>query len=232
MLLCKFNVVLLTLLLSLNISAFSDNECLKSTFQVTISHKGQPFGLAKNVLHIDKSACILKISHQKLKFINKSWMIDVCREPVHIKNTKGAVQIIKKTKECSGKATDEFCSKYNTIRMTIQDDGLIFAEGEKENIESDHGKVYCSYQLLNAYLDNSFVFSSSKDYEGILSGKNIKKVERVEIISNQTEPAVNSAPRPVMEGADNSEENKSNEAPIEPAPVTEEKKEDPKTTTF
>ena len=35
-----------------------------------------------------------------------------------------------------------------------------------------------------------------------------------------------------MEDDVNSEVNESNEAPIEPAPVTEEKKEDPKTTTF
>ncbi|MDC1174048.1 hypothetical protein OAT67_01530 [Bacteriovoracaceae bacterium] len=231
MLSSKFRKIILILISICNLSllAYTDNECLGSSYNVTIKHKGQPFGLAENILTVEKDVCILKVSHQQLKFLNKSWMIDVCREPVHIKGTKGAVEIIKKTNGCSSRSTDEFCGKFKTLRTLIEDDGLIFAEGNKENIESDHGKVYCSYQLLNAYLDRDFVFSSSRKYADVLNAK--KKEVEVEV-EQESKPI---APRPVMEGDSSPEPTPS--APVEPSESSDEnnrddQKLDPQTTTF
>jgi hypothetical protein len=41
----------------------------------------------------------------------------------------------------------------------IQDDGLIFAEGDRDDLNSNHGKTYCTYLLLKKYLNDSVIFS-------------------------------------------------------------------------
>jgi len=41
----------------------------------------------------------------------------------------------------------------------IADDGLIFAEGDRDNLSSQHGQTFCSYLLLKKYLNDSTVFS-------------------------------------------------------------------------
>jgi hypothetical protein len=56
---------------------------------------------------------------------------------------------------------------------------LIFAEGERENIQSAHGKTYCAYLLLRKYLEEGILFSKYKAPIDIFS-KAEKKVVKEE----------------------------------------------------
>lgn len=161
---------LVLILLSLNTqAAFNDMDCLNVNFNTTIVHKGPPLGLTENVLKIHKSLCVITIEHEKLKFFNKKWEIDVCREPVHIKSGSKDVEVIKRPLNCSGESKGhEFCTTMQDIFTLVQDDGLIFANGEKEDLSSDHGKVYCNFLLVKKYLEEGFVLSRFSVYENFI----------------------------------------------------------------
>lgn len=199
--------------------SFQDNECLNGSFDVEVIHKGQPFGLLPVKLKITKENCKLTIFHEKFKYIKKNWNIDVCREPVHIKKGVGAVEVIKKIAACDSKSTDSFCSEIHEIKTIIQDDGLIFAEGEKENIQTNHGKAYCGFLLLKSYLDRGIIFNRGQNYQGVLSGKSPNIYQSTSNSANTSESGdeVPQAPRPEVEGEDVSD----SDAPSSPAPSVE-----------
>jgi hypothetical protein len=141
---------------------FSPKSCLDSDYKMTMIQKGPLFGLLKHEFTINKKSCIIQVTHNR--YIPKEWIIDVCREPVHIKVlTATGVDVAKKTAQCESgdksKDTSDFCSQYQDLVDVIQDDGLIFAEGDRDNLSSNHGKTFCSYLLLQKYLNESVVFS-------------------------------------------------------------------------
>ncbi len=149
---------------------FSPKSCLDAGYKMKMVQKGPLFGLLKHEFVINKNGCILKISHRK--YFPKEWVIDVCREPVHIKVTSATgVDVAKKDTEClkndKSRDTGDFCSQYFDIVDVIQDEGLIFATGDRDNLESDHGKTYCSYLLLKNYLVMGTVFSRYTDVPDI-----------------------------------------------------------------
>lgn len=145
----------------LHASSFTSKECLEDQFQLKITHKTPPFGLFENVLNMEKNQCILKIKITRFKYLRSNWSIDVCREPVHIKEGDNGIEILKKPGDCLDEEFKEspYCDEYEEIMATLQDDGLIFAKGEKENLKSDHGHIYCSFFLLTQYLGEGIVFS-------------------------------------------------------------------------
>lgn len=141
---------------------FSSKSCLDSSYKMKMIQKGPLFGLLKQEFVIEKKNCIVHITHKK--YFPREWVIDVCREPVHIKVTSATgVDVAKKESNClkkdNSRDTSDFCSQYFTLMDVIQDDGLIFAEGDRDNLYSDHGRTYCSYLLLKKYLNESVVFS-------------------------------------------------------------------------
>jgi hypothetical protein len=143
--------------------------------------KGPLFGLLKQEFIINKKNCIVHITHRK--YLPKEWFVDVCREPVHIKVTSATgVDVAKKEAECvhidKTKDTSDFCSQYFDMMDVIQDDGLIFAEGDRDNLSSDHGKTYCTYLLMRKYLNESVVFSRYTETPEIFLDK-AKDVEPV-----------------------------------------------------
>lgn len=155
-------------------SRFSPKSCLDSTYKMKMIQKGPLFGLIKQEFVIDKKNCIVHISHKK--YLPKEWFVDVCREPVHIKVTSATgVDVAKKEAECMNvdktKDTSDFCSQYFDLTDVIQDDGLIFAEGDRDNLSSDHGKTYCTYLLLKKYLNESVVFSRYTEVPDIFTEK-------------------------------------------------------------
>lgn len=163
----KFSfLVLLTLTSAFAQTRFSSKSCLDSTYKMKMVQKGPLFGLLKQEFVINKKDCIVHITHQK--YMPKEWIVDVCREPVHIKVTSATgVDVAKKESDCfhvdKTKDTSDFCSQYFDMMDVIQDDGLIFAEGDRDNLSSDHGKTYCSYLLLKKYLIESVIFSRYTD---------------------------------------------------------------------
>jgi hypothetical protein len=153
---------------------FSSKSCLDSSYKMKMTQKGPLFGLLKHEFLIDKKNCIIHISYNK--YLPKEWFIDVCREPVHIKVTSATgVDVAKKEAECikkdNSRDTSDFCSQYFTMMDVIQDDGLIFAEGDRDNLNSAHGRTYCSYLLLKKYLNDSVVFSRYTEVQDIFLEK-------------------------------------------------------------
>lgn len=151
-------------LCSISVNSFADGykveDCIRSKFKTEVVHKGWPFGLYDIILKIEKDQCHLNIYHEKLKYIKKNWKVDVCRGPVHIKMGTTSVEVFKRRESCQkGSGSSAYCSKYSTLVQVLQDDGLIFAEGQKEIIESDHGRVNCTFELVKRYLNDGYVFS-------------------------------------------------------------------------
>lgn len=153
--------LLLILMINKGYGDFSGSDCLKSTFKIEVSHKGPPFGLIKNKLRVDKKDCVLIVEKEKYRFFRSRWELDVCRFPIHIKEGAGAIDVYKKTVltcKLKGENQGTFCHSLKKLKSVIQDYGLIFATGEKENISSDHGKIYCSFLLINFYFDENKIF--------------------------------------------------------------------------
>lgn len=141
---------------------FSARACVDASYKMTMTQKGPLFGLLKKEFTIDKTGCILNVTHHE--YLSKEWIIDVCREPIHIKmkSTTGT-DVAKKLESCTGKdkpkETTDFCGQYGEIIDVIQDEGLIFAQGDRDDLGSDHGKTYCAYLLIKRYMDDGIVFS-------------------------------------------------------------------------
>lgn len=143
---------------------FSVTECLNFDFKESVSHKVKPFGLLKNILTVEKSKCVMTVRLEKYKYLKKQWKIDICREPIHIKYGMEAVDVFKRKGRCID-STGDYCQSFDKLLRALEDDGLIFAEGERENINSVHGKLYCSFQLIKSYLAEGIVYSRSKKYD-------------------------------------------------------------------
>jgi hypothetical protein len=161
---------------------FSELECLQSQFETETSHGVKPFGFFKNVLKISKNGCDLTVSHEKYRFMKETWNIDVCRAPVHIKKGDGSIEVIKRDGSCvdQGLTESTFCKNLNTLSSVIQDDGLIFAPGIKEDISSEHGKVYCSYMLVENYLRKGKVYSTSGSTHSVMQPQAVEAPKTVE----------------------------------------------------
>jgi hypothetical protein len=93
------------------------------------------------------------------------------------------VDVAKKEAEClkndNSRDTSDFCSQYFTMMDVIQDDGLIFAQGDRDNLYSDHGRTYCSYLLLKKYLNESIIFSRYTEVPDIFLEKSKPQVAPV-----------------------------------------------------
>ena len=153
---------------------FSGTECFESSFKMEVTHKSFPFGLLTKTLNVDKNGCEIKISHNQYKYMSKGWTIDVCRDPIHIKTTVGSVDVYRKVGKCNT-IKDEFCNQYRKLKTVIEDDGLIFASGQKNDIKAAHGQTYCTYMLLKEYLEKSIVLNLGHNYDYLLMDMNGKK---------------------------------------------------------
>ncbi|MEI8347990.1 MAG: hypothetical protein WCG27_11025 [Pseudomonadota bacterium] len=170
----KFKNILVVVLLLFVTHArcqFTDNNCLSTNYTTNIAHKASLWGMLENVLSIKKENCVLTIGHQQWQWIKKQWIVDVCRSPVHIKSGLQSIDVIRRQNSCDfpikGKK-DPFCQQYDDLIGLIQDDGLIFAAGERDDLSSDHGKVYCAYLLFRAYLGKEIIFARHASYDHVL----------------------------------------------------------------
>ena len=161
---------------SLSLLAFDGNECFSSNYNVEVKHKAFPFGLLSKTLEMKKEKCSIEISFNRYKYLNSKWEIDICRNPVHIKETSRTTNVIRKVNECTN-VKNKFCNEYLNIKKVIEDNGLIFAKGDKSELDSSHGKVYCTYLLINRYLDKNLVFNSGNDYGFIANSISVSERE-------------------------------------------------------
>ena len=73
-------------------------------------------------------------------------------------------------------------------------EGLIFAEGDRDSLSSDHGKTYCTYLLLRRYLLDSIVFSRYTEVPAIFEQKPSAPIE---LKKEEPAPPITVAPAPV-----------------------------------
>lgn len=165
----KYSFLSLTLVLGTNAFAnnkFSSKECLDAKYQTKIQHKGKFFGLLENKLSIEKDKCLITVTFKGI--LETTWKVDVCREPIHMKVTsKGSQEVYKRDKKCEDKTKSDYCYFRKELMENMQDHGLIFAQGQREDISQSHGQTYCSYLLLQRYLDDGVVFSSFESPKNI-----------------------------------------------------------------
>lgn len=165
MLFSKFSFLFLVLMVSTSAEAltrFLPKSCLDANYKTKIAHRGPLFGLLPHELTVEKKGCLINIQYRR--YLPKEWTIDVCREPVHIKVASATgTDVAKKTDECvkpdKSKNTSNFCGQYFDLIDVLQDDGLIFAEGDRDSLGTPHGRIYCAYLLLERYLTDEIMFS-------------------------------------------------------------------------
>lgn len=159
MLCLKYKITIVLLLANIGYAQkFDSQQCLDSKVQTFIQSEGRFFGLLKSKLSINKSECTIEVKLKEI--LETKWVVDICREPIHIKVTsKGSQRVYKRAGECQAGSTTQYCVYWRELYATLQDYGLIFAQGERENIKSSHGQTYCSYLLLKEYLGKGVLFS-------------------------------------------------------------------------
>lgn len=196
----RYSILLLVFIASAHAQTrFSSRACLDSHYKMRMIQKGPLFGLLKHEFVINKKACDITVTYRK--YFPREWKIDVCREPVHIKVTSATgVDVAKKINECinidKSRDTSDFCSQYFDLIDVIQDEGLIFAEGDRDDLNSDHGKTYCTYLLFRRYLFDSVVFSRYTDVPEIFEGKPMTPVKKEGPVAEPVTPAPQPAPAP------------------------------------
>jgi hypothetical protein len=164
-----------------------------------IKHEGKFFGLIKNNLNIKKKGCLVEVTFKNI--LETTWKVDVCREPVHIKVKKMENESFYKRKgTCLHGLKDDFCEHWKGLKENLQDYGLIFAKGERETISTSHGQTYCTYLLLQRYLDDGVLFSKFESPKSIF-----KKEEVVEASSLSISAPVERGATPIMINEEKSE---------------------------
>lgn len=158
---CRYLITALLFVSSLvlaNPQRYTTKQCLDAHFDTYIKHEGNFFGLITNELWVKKSQCIIEVTYKNL--LKTKWLIDICREPVHIKLTaKGSQNVHKRSHHCSDSDQNNFCTYRNDLVNILQDYGLIYAQGEREVLSTSHGQTYCAFILAKKYLDDAYIFS-------------------------------------------------------------------------
>jgi hypothetical protein len=159
----RFRILFFIFTASAGSFAFESKECIESKFKASIERKGELFGLLPYEFVISKSRCKIDLIHRT--YWRKNFSIDICREPIHLKFEQfNSLNIYKKEGSCRDQSKP-FCNKIEELKAIVQDDGLIFAEGERDQLSSEHGQVYCSFLLIKKYLDQSVILSMGKSGE-------------------------------------------------------------------
>ena len=116
--------------------------------------------------------------------------------------SKGSQSVYKRRKECEPGDPTDFCMHWEELRLALQDHGLIFADGEKEDISTSHGLAYCSYLILKQHLGKGILFSKYDEPANIFKG-DLKTDESCELPEgtkkpeNETKVVDESIPAPV-----------------------------------
>ena len=85
--------------------------------------------------------------------------IDVCRRPVHLKEGYFFLSVLFDEESCSFNDKSSFCKEASRIFNILEQEAFIFANGDKENLEDDHGKIQCVYDILDKYLHSKKILS-------------------------------------------------------------------------
>jgi len=195
----------MSFLISLRGMAFEDHACLMQDFSLAIKRPSKMLDFFTPTLTLTKNGCELTI--ERRLYWGKSWVIDVCRGPIHIKFQQFRHAAWMKKESCLGQTKpDKFCAEYKKLLELIQEDGLLYAAGERDDLQSDHGKTYCLYLLAQSYLGEGKLFSRHAAYNPPLSR------EQGPMVPGMMSPAPEPSIAPSVSGAE-VENNKVKEAP-------------------
>jgi hypothetical protein len=153
----KFFIIVFLLVPTLSLSMFKTSECVGTSFQGKFDVQKGPFGILPLSMSIKKNRCIIDI--EKKFIFTSSWQVDLCREPVHIKQKTWTGDSFELRKNYPCKDNMAYCQLIDDLIVSIENDALIYAKGERETLSSDHGKFYCTYLLIKNYLRDAKVFS-------------------------------------------------------------------------
>ncbi len=153
--------IFLTLVLLLHVThsqaMFKSSDCVVQSFQGSFDIEKGPFGVMPLVMNLKKNRCIIEIERNLL--FKASWQIDLCREPVHIKQKTWSGEGFQIRKAYPCKDDTVYCQQVDDLISSIENEALIYAKGERESLTTDHGKFFCAYLLLKNYLKEGKVFS-------------------------------------------------------------------------
>lgn len=131
-------------------------------FSQSVEDGGLFFGQFKTKTFINKKKCEIQV-RKKLYFLERSWEIDVCREPIHIKeHAWWNLNVYKRSQICSNHSKTDYCLSLKRLLALMQDKVLVFSPGESEDSSSIYGKNHCAYELLKSYLEEGQIFSTKK----------------------------------------------------------------------
>lgn len=201
----KCSVILMILTSNAIAGRFTSDECLRSSYKASVEHSGKFFGLIKNKLDIKKNECLIEVQFKNI--LETKWVVDLCREPIHMKvHSKGSESVFKRDERCEPGDSSEFCVYREELRENLQDYGLIFAKGERESLNTDHGKTYCTYLLLGQHLDKGILFSKYRSSVNLFDDNGsqkttVKKIETIEEAKSVKSGVINAEKLTVEEEA-------------------------------
>ncbi|MBP9674377.1 MAG: hypothetical protein KBD63_04715 [Bacteriovoracaceae bacterium] len=146
-----------------NKNSWDITPCVQADFEVKASHPSF-MGLLKDSIQIKKEKCQIFIEQKK--FFSSHYLIDICRTPIHIKEGKSYKEVLKRERNCgirrpSTNSKDVFCEAFFDVNTFVEEKGLVFATGDRNDLTSDHGKFYCTSELLNYYLGQGKVLDAT-----------------------------------------------------------------------
>ncbi len=188
----KWTTMILTLVAFEALTMFTSMECVSQSFSGAFAIEKGPFGLLPFKMNVKKNRCIIDIEYDVIT--NTHSIIDLCREPVHIKKNSWSGDGFQIRKNYPCKAETTYCQQVDELLSNIENEALIYAKGERETLTTDHGKFFCTYLLLKNYLKEGKVFSLT-----VPDSINIFEKTLLESFGQKTEVTPNIAPTDTTE---------------------------------
>jgi hypothetical protein len=164
---------------------FSSADCIGASFSKNVELPKKFFGVFKRDIMMTKERCILSLRY-KYSFWFSKWEVDICRDPIHVRyeNFFGP-ELLRKDGECEKNSQGVFCQKWKELQSIIDNELLIYAEGERDQLNSLHGTSYCLDLLFKGYLSKNFSFSMETLQNYNLFKNEVIEVPLVNVISGQ-----------------------------------------------
>ena len=144
---------------------FSSSDCIVANFSKQIFLPAKYLGIFKREISLAKDRCLLSLKFKSSFWFSK-WEVDLCRDPIHLRyeNFLGP-ELFRKNTSCLKGQSDQFCDSAAKLKEVIQNELLLFAEGERDQLSTSHGTSYCLNLLFASYLEKDFSFSMESTHE-------------------------------------------------------------------
>ncbi len=144
---------------------FTSSECTSANFSKQILLPAKYLGIFKREISLSKERCLLSLKFKSSFWFSK-WEVDLCRDPIHLRyeNFLGP-ELFRKNVSCIKGYSDQFCDSAAKLKEVIQNELLLFAEGERDQLSTSHGTSYCLNLLFASYLEKDFSFSMENPHE-------------------------------------------------------------------